>query len=100
MIIVSGTIVIDPEKVARGVELTSALVAETRQEPGNVAYEFFAALDDPSRFHIHEEWESQAAIDEHNQSAHLAAFYAAIPELGVRSVELYQYDVTNRTKIM
>ena len=100
MIIVSGLITIDPASFERGVELTRELMARTREEPGNVSYEFFAALEDRSRFRVFEEWESQEAIDAHNASEHFAAFLAASADLGITSVEIIQYEVTSATRVM
>jgi len=100
MIIVSGTIVIDPEKVPRALELTRPLMAATRAEPGNLTYGFYADLDEPGRYQLYEEWEDQAALDAHSASEHLAAFLGAIGELEVSHVELYRHDVTNRVRSM
>ncbi len=100
MIVVSGTIVINPEKLELGIELTRELMEKTRAEPGNISYEYFAALEDPSRYHIFEEWESEEAIQEHTASEHMAAFFAAAGELGISHVELYRYAVTDKLKIM
>lgn len=99
MIVIAGSIVIDPAKVAHAKEQVAVLMAETRKEGGCVSYEFFAALDDPGRFHVFEEWESQEANDAHSASAHLAAFYATIPELGVKSAELFRYEATSKAPL-
>lgn len=100
MIVVSGTIVIDPAKVERGIELTRELVAKTRAEPGNISYEFFAALEDPSRYHVFEEWASEEAMDQHSASEHMAAFFLAAGELGISHVELHRYDVTGKQQVL
>ena len=100
MIIVSGTIVIDPEKVPRALELTLPLMAATRAEPGNLSYGFYAHLDDPGRYQLYEEWEDEAALDAHSASEHLATFFAAIGELDVSHVELYRHEVTSRVRSM
>lgn len=100
MIIVSGTIVMNPDRVERATELTAELVAATREEPGNIEYEFFSALDDPGRFHLHEAWESQEAIDAHSASAHLATFFGAAAELEISKVEITQYEVAGSRRLM
>lgn len=100
MIVVSGTIVIDPSKVDRGIELTRELMARTREEPGNISYEFFSALEDPARYHVFEEWESEEAIAAHNASEHFLAFMTATADLGVSHVELYRYEVADKLKVM
>lgn len=97
---IAGTIVINPEREARARELIAVLVAATRAEPGNVSYEYFLALDDPGRFHFFEEWETQEAIDAHNASTHLADFMAAAGELEISHVEINQYEVASKTRIM
>lgn len=100
MIIVSGTIVIDPANTERATELTTALMAATRQEPGNLAYGFYADVEEPGRYQLYEEWETQEAIDAHNASDHFAAFMAASAGLGIVSVEVNQFAVTDRKRIM
>jgi quinol monooxygenase YgiN len=100
MIIVSGTIVIDPANTARATELTTALMAATRAEPGNLTYGFYADIERPGHYQLYEEWESQEAIDGHNASDHFAAFMVASAELGIVSVEVNQFAVSDKTRIM
>jgi quinol monooxygenase YgiN len=99
-LVFSGTIVIDPAHVARARELVAPLVVATRAEAGCLAYGFHADLDDPSTFHIYEEWESAEANAAHSASAHLAEFMAAIAELDLRSVRLDRYEVTGAQRVM
>lgn len=54
------------------------VVDETRKEPGNVSYDLHQDTSNPLKYTILEVWKSQAAIDEHNASAHFKAFVAAI----------------------
>lgn len=100
MIVVSGTITIDPDKRDRAAELTGELTAETRKESGNISYAYYVALADPASVRVFEEWESQAAIDEHMASPHMAAFLGAAGDLGISAVDINQYEVTSKTKIM
>jgi quinol monooxygenase YgiN len=100
MIIVSGTIVIDPAFIERATELTTELMAATRAEPGNRCYGFYADIERPGHYQLYEEWDSQEAIDGHNASDHFAAFMAATAELGIVSVEVNQFAVTDQQRIM
>jgi quinol monooxygenase YgiN len=100
MLLVSGTIVMNPDKADRARALIAPLVEATNQEPGCIAYGFFAAVDDPGRLHLHEEWESEAAIDAHVASAHLATFMGAIGELDITHAEIFRYEVTNKTQTL
>lgn len=54
------------------------VVDETRKEAGNVSYDLHQDTKDPLKYTILEVWKSQAAIDEHNESAHFKAFVAAV----------------------
>ncbi|GJQ25310.1 MAG: antibiotic biosynthesis monooxygenase [Phycisphaerae bacterium] len=58
-----------------------ALVAPTRIEPGCINYDLHVAADDPATFLFHENWESEADLERHLQSAHVQAWRE-------RSVEL------------
>lgn len=55
-----------------------AVVNETRKEAGNVSYDLHQDVKDPLKYTFFEIWKSQAAIDEHNESAHFKTFVAAI----------------------
>lgn len=54
------------------------VVDETRKEAGNVSYNLNQDCTNPLKYTILEVWKSQAAIDEHNASAHFQAFVAAV----------------------
>jgi quinol monooxygenase YgiN len=99
-LVIAGTIEIDPAHVARARELVAPLIVATRAEDGCLAYGFYADLDDPSTFHIYEEWESAEANAAHSASAHLADFMTGIAELALRSVRLDRYEVTGAQRIM
>ncbi|GHV03500.1 antibiotic biosynthesis monooxygenase [Campylobacterota bacterium] len=60
------------------VEALKTVVDATRKEAGNVSYDLHQDLTNPLKYTILEVWKSQAAIDEHNESAHFKAFVAAI----------------------
>jgi quinol monooxygenase YgiN len=49
-----------------------ALIEPTRQEEGCIVYELLQNQDDPTDFTFVEEWESQALLNVHLNSPHLA----------------------------
>jgi len=59
----------------------TGLVAPTRNEAGCLNYDLHAALDDPAKFLFHENWTSQAHLDAHLKSAHLATLLPRVDEL-------------------
>ncbi len=54
------------------------VVDETRKESGNISYDLHQDCKNHLKYTILEVWKSQAAIDEHNESAHFKVFVAAI----------------------
>ena len=97
MIVVSGTLIIDPAKATLCEELTTKLVADTVKEEGNISYEYFRSPSDPGRWHVFEEWASEAAMNEHMASPHMAEFMGAAGDLGITGVpETYLIDPQGR----
>jgi len=54
------------------------VVAGTRTEAGNIAYDLYVDTSNPLKFTIVEIWKSQDAIDFHNETAHFKEFVKAI----------------------
>lgn len=54
------------------------VVNETRKEAGNTSYDLHQDVSNPLKYTILEDWKSQEAINEHNQSTHFNAFVTAI----------------------
>jgi quinol monooxygenase YgiN len=50
-------------------------------EAGCLEYTLHEDRDDPHRFVLYERWADQAALDEHDQTAHVHDFVARFPEL-------------------
>ena len=93
MLIVAGEIEIDPARREDAIAAAREMMAATRQEAGCVQYAFSADLAEPGRFRIFEEWESQAALDAHFATPHMAAFQARVAGLGVRGMRIQKYEI-------
>ena len=63
------------EKVLQG------LVAPTRAEKGCINYDLHQAIEDPREFVFCENWTSQADLDAHLQTKHIASASAAALDL-------------------
>lgn len=100
MIVISGTIDLDPDKSSRMTELSGELSAETRKEPGNISYEYWQDPTNPGRWRVFEEWESEDAITAHMAAPHMAAFMAGAAELGISGIDISRYEVTEKSKFM
>ncbi len=95
MLVIAGHIEIDPANREAAIAAAREMAEATRREAGCVAYVFSADLDDPGVFRLFEEWESQAALDEHFKTAHMAEFQKQIGSLGVKEMNIKKYVVSS-----
>ena len=95
MIVVAGRVAIDPAKRDEGIRAATEVVEETAKEAGCISYTFSADLTDPGTFRIFEEWESQAALDAHFTTPHMARFGAALGQLSVKEMAVQRYEVSS-----
>jgi quinol monooxygenase YgiN len=84
---VVATITAKPGKEAETRKLLLKLVEETHKEAGCLTYMLHEAKGNPRAFVFIEEWESEAALNEHLQSKHVAAAMTRKDEL-LESVDI------------
>lgn len=67
------------------------MAAETRNEPGNISYEFFRGVEDDRKIVILESYHTAEDFDLHRQTQHFLTIGAVhiIPELETRAVSTY-----------
>ncbi len=90
MLIVTGVVEMDPAGIDKACEAAQDMVRETVKEPGCIIYEFSQVLGQGNRFRVYEEWQDQAALEAHFATSHMAAFRAALGEIGVISRDIYR----------
>lgn len=79
-----------PEHAAAFVEATGRNHAGSIREPGNVRFDVLRSVEDPDRFVLYEWYVDEAAAAAHKETAHYAAWQAAVadwlvePRVGVR----------------
>lgn len=64
-------------QTAKVAEALTACAPPSRAEPGCIEYRTFRGADGDALF-LKEEWQSQAALDEHMKTPHFLAFKAAL----------------------
>ena len=96
MIIVSGTLRIDPADIDQAMALGATMSEASLAEDGCHAYGFWQDPADPGRVRVFEEWESPEAIDAHFATPHMADFMAGLGQLKISDMELSQYTVTEK----
>lgn len=92
MIIVAGTIRIDPDKREAFLPHAKTMLAATRKEVGCRVYSYAFDVEDAGLVRIYEEWETRAHLDAHFKVPHMADWRAAIEAIGVRSRAIKAYE--------
>ncbi len=85
MIIVTGTIEVDPAQAEALKPHALAVMAETAKEAGCIVYRFYQDVGLPGTFRVYEEWESEAHLAAHGQTPHMIPWRAALAELGLKA---------------
>lgn len=78
--------------MAEGVlELLAYMAVATRREPGNVSYEFYRGVEDPTQIVILESYQEAGDFDRHRESEHFLVLGAGqiIPRLVSRHISTY-----------
>ncbi|WP_057490675.1 putative quinol monooxygenase [Streptococcus orisasini] len=70
MKLITATFFIKADKREAFLADVTPLIKSSRAETGNHNYQLYEAVDLPNQFVMVEEWENQAAIDQHNTNPH------------------------------
>lgn len=93
MIVISGTVAINPALREKAVEVVLAMSKASEAEDGCITYRFYADLEDPNLFRLFEVWEREDALAAHFETAHMATFRKELPELVAGPMDMKRYDV-------
>jgi quinol monooxygenase YgiN len=94
MLIIAGTLDVQPDQREKLLELAVALMKATHAEPGNHEYVFSADPLDPGRVRVFELWESEEALAPHMAQPHMAEFGKALSELTVTGSSIIKYTIS------
>ena len=95
MLVIAGTIRIDPAKRDAAAAAALEMMRETHKEPGNLAYAFSPDFGDAGLVYVFEKWESQAALELHFKTPHMAAFQKKMGGFGVKEMKLEKYEIAS-----
>ncbi len=76
-------------------EAAKPVVTATRQESGCQWYGIAVDVTDPCVVWVSEQWASQAHLDAHLKTAHVAAFLKACAGLEIVDMEVRRYEVAS-----
>ena len=95
MLVVAGTIHLDPAKKEEATAAAIEMMKATHTEPGNIEYAFTWDLVEEGMVRVIEQWEDQAALDAHFEAPHMAAFMAKMGGLGITSMDVKKYEISS-----
>jgi len=93
MLVIAGTIDIDPEDRDALIEAMKIVTGPSRAEPGCHHYGFSVDIEDANRFHLFEVWEDAAAVEQHFKSPHFRAYFERSGKLRIsRTILRFQAE--------
>ena len=95
MIIIAGTISIDPDKADVALADAVVMMQATHAEDGNLAYVFSLDPLVPGQIQLFEKWASEEALAAHSSSAHMAEFRPKMGGWGVTGADVKKYEIAS-----
>lgn len=95
MLIIAGTIRIDPTKTDEAMASAVEMMKATHQEEGNLAYVFSLDPIEPGLIQLFEKWETEEALAAHSTSPHMATFRASMGSWGVQGADIKKYEISS-----
>ncbi|MDH3681957.1 MAG: antibiotic biosynthesis monooxygenase [Acidimicrobiia bacterium] len=94
MLIIAGTISVDPDHRSRFLDEVAPMVAASRAEDGCQAYVFSADPTDTDLIRLYELWDSEDALAAHFASDHMAEWRERSAKLPVTARDIAKYTVS------
>ena len=94
MLVVIATVPGKPDKRAEIAAALGTCAVSSRTDPGCQSYAFYSDVENPDSYASIETWDSQAELDAHMQTPHVAALLAAIGDLVAGAPVITTYEVS------
>jgi quinol monooxygenase YgiN len=94
LIAISARLEIEAGRIDDYLAAVADIIEPTRAEAGCRVYAFARDIQIPNVVWISEEWDSDAALDEHLKSPHIRAFLQQVADIGLPSVDVRKYTVS------
>lgn len=95
MLIIAGTITIDPDQRDEALAFADHVMRETRKEVGCHEYVFSADPVDPSKIKLFELWDGEDELAAHFETEHLKAFQAGMGAFAITGRDLIKYQIAS-----
>ena len=83
-----------PEHVEDFKRAVEKILEPTRNEEGNLRYDFCQSIDEPTQFVFFENWESEQHLQKHLESEHMSEFFSAVGPVMVKAPDIYHAALT------
>jgi quinol monooxygenase YgiN len=93
MIFIVVKFTIRPDRSEDWLSLVGDFTEATRQEPGNISFEWSRSIDKPNQFVLVEAFKSREAGEVHVNSDHFKAAMAWIPDVLAETPEIVNVEV-------
>ncbi|OUC98899.1 putative quinol monooxygenase [Streptosporangium minutum] len=93
MIFIAVKFTVRPERSEEWLSLVDDFTRATRQEPGNVFFEWSRSVETPNQFVLLEAFASSAAGEAHVGSEHFKTAMAWMPEVIAKTPEIINVEV-------
>ena len=96
MIVIRGSIPIDPAMRDRAISAMSEMSMASEAEAGCVTYRFSFDIREPDTVLLFEEWESEAALAAHFSAPHMATFQSDLQDVVQGEPSVLRYEVSSK----
>jgi Uncharacterized conserved protein len=96
MIFIVVKFTVRPEFAEAWLPAVEPFTTSTRQEPGNLWFDWSRSVDDPNQFVLLEAFEEGSAGSDHVGSAHFKAAMQLMPSMLVKTPEIVNVQVPGR----
>ena len=91
MILIAGTVDVDPEQRDAALEAARPHMEATRAQKGCIDYVWSADLLVPGRIYVYERWEGESALDAHFKGPHYLNMRNTIAAYGLRGADVLKH---------
>jgi quinol monooxygenase YgiN len=91
MILIAGTVTVDPERRDEAIVAACPHMVDTRAQEGCIDYVWSADPLVPGRIYVFERWENQAALEAHFKGPYYLAMRNTIASFGLTGADVLKY---------
>lgn len=95
MIIVTGTVRVDPARREAAGDIMERMIIASRAEDGCIEYAYSIDVLDPGLIRVHEVWRDHDALQAHFRTPHLQEWREAWPSFGITDRKLQLVEVAS-----